>query len=219
MRLAYLYLRSRQAECGLALLLVLGAAALFWRYLSDGDPLNNDLMITGLPSAAAVIIGAGTGSPFRDVEDTANHWLPALRLPHLVGLLVLGAGALAATTAAWHVPDIQWALARNLILFTGLALLGARLVGAGLGWLLPVGYAFLAFLATLLAAGLPGHQLQWGKSDVSWAWPLHAAREPDAALAASLLLAVGLAVVAWWGARDRLEETGGMIRSFTEHSL
>jgi hypothetical protein len=207
MRLAYLYLRSRQVERALVLLALLGAAALLWRRLSDGDPLNSDLMVTGLPVAAAVIIGASTGSPFRDVEDTARHWLPALRLPHLAGLVTLAAGALALTAAAWHVADIQWALARNLILFSGLALLGARLVGPGLGWLLPVGYGFLAFLATLLAAEQPHHQLQWAKSDVRWAWSLHAGKEHEAALVASLVLVISLGIVAQWGARDRLEET------------
>jgi len=207
MRLAYLFLRSRQVERALMLLLVLGTATLLWRRLSDGDLLNNDLMITGLPAAAAIIIGASTGSPFRDVEDAARHWLPALRLPHLVGLVLLATGALAVATAAWHVPDIQWALVRNLILFAGLALLGAWLVGPGLGWLLPVGYGFLAFLATLLAAGQPHHQLQWAKSDVPWAWSLHAGKEHEAALVASLVLVIGLGIVAQWGARDRLEET------------
>lgn len=202
MRLAYLYLRSRQAERALAFLIVLGAAGLLWRRLSDGDPLNNDLMITGLPLAAAVIIGAGISSPFRDVEDSASHWLPALRLPHLIGLLVLAASALALTTAAWHVPDIQWSLVRNVALFTGLGLLGARLVGGGLGWLLPVGYAFLAFLATLLTVGQPDHQLQWAKSGVSWAWSLHAGREQEAAVVAGIVLLVGLGAVMWLGARE-----------------
>jgi hypothetical protein len=208
MRLAYLYLRSRQVERALGLLVLLGIAGLLWRRLSDGDPLNSDLMVTGLPVAAAVIIGASTGSPFRDVEDAARHWLPALRLPHLVALVLLAAGALALITAAWHVSDIQWALVRTLILFAGLALLGARLVGPGLGWLLPVGYSFLSFLATLLAAGQPHHQLRWAKSDVPWAWSLHAGKEHEAALVASLVLVVGLGIVAQWGARDRLEETG-----------
>lgn len=206
MRLAYLYLRSRQAERALVLLVLLGATALLWRGLSDGDPLNSDLMVTGLPVAAAVIIGASTGSPFRDVEDAARHWLPTLRLPHLVGLVLLATSALALTTAAWYVSDIQWALARNLILFVGLALLGARLVGPGMGWLLPVGYGFLAFLATLLAAGQPHHQLRWGQSDIRWAWSLHAGKEHEAALVAGLVLVIGLWIAAQWGARDRLEE-------------
>lgn len=206
MRLAYLYLRSRQVERALVLLVLLGTAALLWRQLSDGDPLNDDLMVTGLPVAAAVIIGASTGSPFRDVEDAARHWLPALRLPHLVGLVLLATGALAVSTAAWHVSDIQWALARNLILFTGLALLGARLVGPGLGWLAPVAYGFLAFLATLLAAGQPHHQLRWAKSDVPWAWSLHVGKEHEAALVAILVLVISLGTVVQWGARDRLEE-------------
>lgn len=207
MRLAYLYLRSRQVERALVLLVLLGVATLLWRRLSDGDPLNNDLMVTGLPVVAAIVISVGTGSPFRDVEDTTRHWLPALRLPHLVGLLLLAASALAPATAAWHVSGIQWALVRNLILFTGLALLGARLVGSGLGWLLPVGYGFLAFLTTLLAAQRPGHQLQWGQSDVRWAWSLHGGSEHEAVLAASLVLVIGLGIVTQWGARDRLEET------------
>jgi hypothetical protein len=104
------------------------------------------------------------------------------------------------------VSDIQWALGRNLILFTGLALLGARLIGIGLGWLLPVGYGFLAFLATLLAAGQPHHQLQWARSDVHWAWSLHAGKEHEAALVASLVLVIGLGIAVQWGARDHLEQ-------------
>jgi hypothetical protein len=206
MRLAYLYLRSRQVERALISLALLGMAALLWRRLSDGNPLNNDLMITGLPVAAAVIIGASTGSPFRDVEDAAQHWLPALRLPHLVGLVLLAAGALGLTTAAWHVSDIQWALVRNMILFAGLALLGARLVGPGLGWLLPVGYGLLAFLATLLAALQPHHQLQWEKSDIRWAWSLQAGRDHEAAVVAILAVIIGLGIVVRWGARDHVEE-------------
>lgn len=206
MRVAYLYLRSRRAERAVALLLVLSAATFLWRWLSDGNPLNSDLMITSLPVAAAVIIGASTGSPFRDIEEAASRWLPALRLPHLIGLVLVASSALALTTAAWHVSALQWALVRNLILFTGLALLGARLVGPGLGGLLPVSYGFLAFLATVLVAGQPHHQLQWGKSDVPWAWPLHAGTEHEAALVASLVLVIGLGIVARWGARDRVEE-------------
>lgn len=207
MRLLYLFLRSRRTERSLALLLLLGTATLLWRRLSDGNPLNNDLMITALPAAAAVVIGASVGSPFRDVEDAASHPVPALRMPQMIGLLILAAGVLGVATAAWPVPDIQWSLVRNVILFTGLALLGARLVGAGLSWLFPVAYGFLAFLATLLAASQPHHQLQWTKPGVRWAWSLQAGTEHEAAMVASVILVIGAGVVAWYGGRDRLEES------------
>jgi hypothetical protein len=207
MRLTYLYLRSRQVERALALLLALAGAALLWRRISDGNPLNDDLMITGLPVAAAIIIGPSTASPFREVEETAGHWLRSLRLPHLCGLIVLAACGLALATTSWHVIDLQWSLARNVLLFTGLGFLGARLLGAGLEWLLPVTYGFLAFLATLLAAAQPGHQLLWAKSSVRWAWTLHAGRELEAAVVASGVLLVGLGLMVLSGARDGLAES------------
>jgi hypothetical protein len=206
-RVTYLYLRSRQVERAVALLLALSTATFLWRRLSDGNPLNSDLMITGLPIAAAVIIGASTGSPFRDVEDAASRWLPALRVPHLIGLVLVASSALALTTAAWQVSDMQWALVRNVVLFTGLGLLGARVLGTGLGWLLPVAYGFLTFMAVLLNSGQSGHQLRWAKSGVRWAWTLHAGKEHEATIVASVALLVGLGIVVVWGARDSLAET------------
>ena len=199
MTLACLYLRSRRAARATALLAAVAAAALLWRYLSDRNAINVDLMITSLPVAAATIIGASAGTPFRDVEDTAGHWLPALRLSHLAGLLLLVAGSLAVVTVAWQVADIQWSLVRDLALFAGLALLRAGLAGSGLAWILPAGYAFAAFLATILTMGPTQQQL-------GWTWSLHAAREWEAAVAAAILLLAGLGLVVWRGARDNLGE-------------
>jgi len=139
------------------------------------------------------------GNSVSDVEDTAGHWLPALRLSHLAGLLLLVAGSLAVVTVAWQVADIQWSLVRDLALFAGLALLRAGLAGSGLAWILPAGYAFAAFLATILTMGPTQQQL-------GWTWSLHAAREWEAAVAAAILLLAGLGLVVWRGARDNLGE-------------
>lgn len=207
LRLTYLHLRSRQAGRALVLLAVLAATTLLWRWFSDGNPLDNDLMITGLPVAAAVIIGASTHSPFRDIEDTAPVHLSALRFPHLFGLLIMAACGMVLATVAWHVSDIGWDLVRNVAIFTGLALIACRIIGSGFAWIAPMGYGIAAFIATLMWANQPGHQLHWAQSGVRWAWTLHAGSEHEAAMVAGVVLAAGLALVICQGVSDSAGET------------
>jgi len=133
------------------------------------------------------VIGATTSSPLADLEATASRALPPLRLGHLGALLGLAALGLAAVSGA-----LDGALVRDLAGFTGLALLTARLVGSAAAWIVPLGYGALAVLVG------PGPR---------WAWPVQAATNREAVVIAATLLALGLGVVVWLGARVQTGDT------------
>ncbi len=201
MRLALLYVRSRHSARAVAGLAVLLVATWLWRHLSDGGAFNVALMITTLPLFGAAIVGASTGSAFGESEKTASYWLPILRVPHLAGLVVLAAAGLVVATTGWHGATIQWLLVRNLILFTGLALLTARVLGSGLAWVAAVGYGIAAML-TVPSDHIPTFAQQ-ASQVTRWAWSLHAATDREAAVIATILLLMGLGIVGSAGAHDR----------------
>jgi len=183
MKLAYLFLRSRQAGRAVALLAVVVAATWLWRRVAAGDALSTMLLIITPSLAAAAVIGTGTFSPLADLEATASRVLPPLRLGHVGGLLGLMAPGLLAVGGA-----LDGALVRDLAGFTGLALLTARLAGSAVSWIVPLGYGALAML---VGAGQ------------RWAWPIAEARDREAMLIAGALLALGLVAIAWSGAREQ----------------
>jgi len=182
MRLAYLFLRSRQAGRAVALLAVVVAATWLWRRVATEDALSTMLLIT-TPSLAAAVIGTGTSSPLADLEATAVRGLPPLRLGHVGGLL--GLMALGLLTVGG---PLDGALVRDLAGFTGLALLTARFAGSAASWTVPLGYGALAML---MGAGQ------------QWAWPIAEATDREAVLIAGALLILGVGVIAWWGAREQ----------------
>ena len=102
---------------------------------------------------------------------------------------------LALAVTWWSVPDGAWTLVRNLVGFTGLTLLAARILGSGLSWAVPLGYAVLSLLAP-----------QSGQIP-AWAWSVRGATDRGAAVIAMALLLAGLVLVARSGARDRPGET------------
>ncbi len=183
MRLAYLFLRSRQAGRAVALLAVVVAAMWLWRRVATEDALSTMLLITTPSLAAAAVIAAGTSSPLADLEATAVLGLPPLRLGHVGGLLGLMALGLLAVGGA-----LDGALVRDLAGFTGLALLTARFAGSAMSWTVPLGYGALAML---------------GGVGQRWAWPIVEATNREAMLIAGALLTLGLTVIAWSGAREQ----------------
>lgn len=183
MRLAYLFLRSRQAGRAFVLLALVVAATWLWRRVAAGDALSTMLLIITPSLAAAAVIGAGTSSSLADLEATASRVLPPLRLGHVGGLLGLMALGLLAVGGA-----LDMTLMRDLAGFTGLALLTARLAGSAVSWIVPLGYGALAMLV-----GAGQH----------WAWPIAEATDREAMLIAGVLLTLGLAVIAWSGAREQ----------------
>ncbi len=187
MRLASLYMRVRRAGLALALLIVIVAATWLWRRVAAGDAFGITLLITIPPLAAACVIGATTSSPLADLEATASHALPPLRLGHLGGLLGLAALGLAIGGGA-----LDGALVRDLAGFTGLALLAARFAGSAAAWSVPLAYGALVVLVG------PGPR---------WAWPVQAATNREAVVIAVALLVVGCGAIVGWGARDRTGDT------------
>ncbi len=191
MRLAYLYLCSRQAGRTVAVLAAIAAAAWLWLRWDSTSEITVTIVPIVVPLAAAMMVGASAGSPFGESEATGGRPLWPLCGGHLLALVAVAAAALALAVLRWGVPDGAWMLVRNLAGFTGLALLTARVLGAGLSWVVPLGYAILSFLAP-----------QPGEQPSPWAWPALAATDHMAALIALALLLAGLAVVALSGARD-----------------
>jgi hypothetical protein len=144
------------------------------------------------PLAAAMVIGVSTSGPFGELERTASRSLPALRLGHLCGLLILGLAALEPLAIGREQAGVELTLARNLGGFTGMALLTTRVTGSRLSWTAPFAYAVLALL---IGAAGPN------KSAV-WVWPLQPATDDLSMTIAFGLLAAGLAIAALFGARE-----------------
>ncbi len=186
MRLMSLHLRSRRAGLALALLVVIVAATWLWGHVAGGDSLSLALLVVAPSLAAASVIGATMSSPIADLEATASHALPPLRLSHLGGLLVFITLGLVAVGGA-----LDGALVRDLAGFTGLALLTARFAGSAASWSVPLTYGALAVLIG------PG---PW------WAWPAAAATNREDVLIAATLLVVGLGVVTQWGTPYRVDD-------------
>jgi hypothetical protein len=195
MRLVALYLRSRLAGRTVAVLVTIAALTWLWLWWASASAITLTLLPLAMPLAAAAVIGAGTGSPFGESETTASRSLGPLRLGHATGLLLIGALTLVLAGLHWSVPDSVWTLIRNLAGFTGLALLTARVLGGGLSWVTPLGYAVLSLLA--VQSGPASH----------WAWPVYAGADREAAVIAAALLLLGLGVSTHAGARDSPTET------------
>jgi len=199
MRLAYLYLCSRQAGRTVAVLAAVAVAAWLWLRWDSASEITVTIVPIVVPLAAAMMVGASAGAPFGEGEATGGRPLWPLRGGHLLGLVAIAAAALALAVLRWGVPDGAWTLVRNLAGFTGLALLTARVLGAGLSWVVPLGYAILSFLAP-----------RPGERSSPWAWPALAATDHMAALIALALLLAGLALVALSGARDAQSESAAL---------
>ena len=220
-RAVELFLRSRQgwqAPVGFVLTAVL---ATYFARRYDDQWLAQATALTLAPLFVACLIGACAGSPFGEPERTAALPLPTLRLGHLVGLIVMAIGCLLVANAAfpWFEPpveEITWwratnagevaqALGRNVLVFTGIALLGARLLGAGLAWVGPLGYGMLSLVVLMLAREDDAGELLVP----AWALPVLPGADGSAMLAAAGLLLAGLAAVARSGASDARGDEAG----------
>lgn len=183
MRLLYLHLHSRQVERALVLLGGVVMMAWAWHIASDGHgPSSGPLLV--LPAlAVAVIIPAGTGTPFGELEATMSRSLDPLRLAHMLGLVVVAAFALAAASGS-----VDCAIIRNVAGLTGLGLVAARVAGPSVAWVAPLCYA------TYALAGNPRS---------TWTWPVHTGTAIQPALIALVLLLIGLGAIVPHGTRSR----------------
>ena len=81
---------------------------------------------------------------------------------------------------------ITVAAVRNVVGYTGLAMIGVRVFGSGLAWLPP-----LAMFGPTLLAGV-----RWDNTPEPWAWSIHGPHSVTAAVTAAVLCAVGLPLAA-----------------------
>lgn len=148
-----------------------------------------------LPVATATMIGVGTRSAVGDLEGTAIRSLPGLRVAHLtINLMVASLATAVGSARIVFDPNSQLsgpAALRNLLVFTGLSLISAALLGSSWAWPLPLSLA-IASTTVGTAAGAP----QW------WAVPIRPDGDPLAAALSAAVLAAGVAMVVARGTRE-----------------
>jgi hypothetical protein len=199
-RLAWLYLRSRRVASALIALLacgvVLWAALKYqWWYGAGNRP---DELPNLLEACAAAIIGVTAHSPFGEPERATGRWLPFLRPSLILALCGTAIGFLAAGAAVAYNPQAGIGLvhgmlpvARNLLGFTGVALLLSLAIGGLLSWIGPLAYVLICQCAAIANYSEP---LTW------------ASRPPEDRggwIAALVVFAVGLAAFTIRGPRIR----------------
>ena len=131
-RLAGLHLVSRRAPASLLALAGVAVAlrvALRWTPASGASSVMFPLIVA---AAAAAVISATTHSPLGEPERVTGPWLPWLRFGS--GVIMAGAacGALALGAVGGHLALGAPALLRDLAGLTGIALITAAQLGAGL---------------------------------------------------------------------------------------
>jgi hypothetical protein len=199
-RLAWLHLRSRRVPSALVALLacgvVLGAALKYHWWYGTGNAA--DELPTLLEGCAAAIIGVTTHSPFGEPERATGRWLPFLRPALILTLCGAAIGFLAAGAAVAYNPQAGVGLIhgmlpveRNLLGFTGVALLCSLAIGGLLSWIGPLAYVLICQCAAI----------------ASYSEPLTWASRPPADrggwIAALVVFAAGLAVFTIRGPRIR----------------
>jgi hypothetical protein len=191
LQLVRLYLFSRRAPATLVALVACGVAlraALQWPSISGGG------LALLIEAGAAALVTVACGSPFGEPERATGRWLPWLRFGAALGLTAAAFGALAAGSAAAHLPGGYLAVLRNLAGVTGIGLLCAVVLGGALAWIGPMAYVVLAEVALKDAWKTP------------WAWPARPPEDHGAALCAGLVFVAGMVVVTVRGARDSIHE-------------
>ncbi|MEV6835264.1 hypothetical protein AB0N17_12220 [Streptomyces sp. NPDC051133] len=188
--LAFVRCRGLPRAAGLALLVALVATAFAgqrlavpeFRYLVDFSVPVAEVV----PLAHAVILATTMFSPMADLERTAAQPMSRHRGIYLVALLLLALGLSALPLLAGATGQVIASAARNVVGYLGLAMIGARLFGSGLAWLLPLGM----FGPTLLLG------VRSDNTPEPWAWSLHPSSSASAAALAVALWVVGVCVAA-----------------------
>ena len=199
-RLVWLYLRSRRAPSALAALLAVGvvlsiALKYHWWFGTGNAP---DELPNLLTACAAAIIGVTAHSPFGEPERATGRWLPLLRPALILALCGAAIGFLAGGAALAYNPQAGVGLVhgmlpvvRDLLGFTGVALLLSLAIGGLLSWIGPLAYVLICQCAAIANYSEP---LTW------------AARPPTDRggwIAALVVFAVGLAAFTIRGPRVR----------------
>lgn len=189
-RLTRLHLASRRVPASLLALAIVAAAlriVLHWTPASGAYSVQFPLI---LATAAASIVGVTTRSPIGEPERATGRWLPWLRLGTVLALAGVACGALALGSVGGHLAIGTLALLRDLAGLTGIGLLTAVVLGAGVSWIGPLSY---------LALGIYAVQEGW---TTPWLWPARPAHDRGAAICAALVFAVGVAAITVRGALE-----------------
>jgi hypothetical protein len=197
LRLVRLYGAGRRVRFAL-LALAVCAAGLRIALLGHWDAYGALQLPLVFETAAAVSVVATTASPFGEPERVTGRWLPFLRLSATAALTVAAAGLLTAAGAGGHLAGGSLDVLRNVAGITGIGLLCAAALGAGLSWAGPAGY---------LLAGVYALYTQWHGPALStpWLWPARPPHDLGGALCAAAVYAAGVAVITVRGARSRAD--------------
>jgi hypothetical protein len=190
-RLARLHLSSRRVPASLIALAVVAVGlrvALHWTPASGRNSVMFPLIIA---TAAGAVVGATTHSPLGEPELVTGRWLPWLRLGTVLATAGVACGALALGAIGGRLAIGTSALLRDLAGLTGIALLTAAVLGAGLSWIAPLAYLVVSIYAIQQAWTTP------------WLWPARAAHDQGAAICAVVVFAAGLAAITARGASRR----------------
>jgi len=198
LRLLRLHAASRRVPAALALIAAVGIG-LRIALLGHWDAYGALQLPLICEAACAAVIAVAAGSPLGEPERVAGRWLPLLRLASTVALTAAAVVVLIAAGSGATLAGGAAEVTRNLAGLTGIGLLCAGFLGAGLAWTGPLGY---------LVAGIYALFTQWHGPALTtpWLWPARPAGDLGGALCAAAVFAAGCVLCTFRGARDRLEE-------------
>lgn len=189
-RLTRLHLASRRVPASLLALAVVAAALRFVLHWTPASGPHAVMFPLTAAAAAATVVSVTTRSPIGEPERATGRWLPLLRLGAVLATAGPAYGALALAAVGGHLAIGSLALLRDLAGLTGIGLLTAAVLGAGLSWTGPLAY---------LVIGIYAVQQSW---TTPWLWPARPAPDRGAAICVILVFAAGVAAVTLRGALD-----------------
>ena len=190
MRVCSLFMRSRQSERAIGVLVVPAALLWLWGRLFEFDDDLLEVALVLVPLFAGVLPGTVSTSPFGELERTASRTLRGLRLTQSGLLLVLAVAGFLIATWSWQLDGALERSLRNLFGFAGLGLLTATALGGRLAWTGPLAYGIGCF------ALVTNDRLY------DWALPFQPAGDELASAVAGVTLLAGLVLIARSGAPD-----------------
>lgn len=192
-RLLFLHVRSRGWAASVLPPLAAGIGGTLVRERAE-DHVVTLLAVVILPAVSASLLCIAFVSPAGAIERSLPPPIRLLEMIHYLAGAVLATVVLIVLVNGWHAGS-PMAIVRNGCGYSGLAVLGAGVLGAELAWILPVVYCTVIASVVLQQGGdLSGVPLRL------WLWPALPDAEPGARFIGPALLVVGVALVA---ARER----------------